>query len=121
MASNLLFKFAIGDRWMACVNHYGPSSYAPLVPGATPTGGDALQASEFGLKFIDGIIEASNDATGAYYVEQINPGAPGVNTTPPSVTSAILQWGTAPNGIEVVVGTNLSAFATRVVVIGQGG
>jgi len=90
----------------------GPSSYTQVSTGATPSGGQSIPASAFGLKFLDAIICISLDSTGAYGVEAII-------TKPGGSTTAILLWFVGHTGAEAAGSTNLSAISVVLLGIGR--
>lgn len=115
-SSNLLdgYPQPMGDRYCSCIDHKGPASYTQITPGSPPTGGDQIQASEFGLKFIDMMWGGALSDDGTYEVE----GSPGVGgQAEPS--KWFLIWITAATGAQVSGATNLSARSIRLFAIGR--
>jgi hypothetical protein len=107
------FPQAWGNRQIALVDHKGPASYASIVTGSPPTGGDVLTAAECGLKFISAVYAGISD-DGTYNVEATpTVGAQG------EVTQVRLIWITANTGAQVSAATNLSARSIRCLVIGR--
>lgn len=102
-----------GDRLMSIVDHKGPASYASVVTGSPPTGGDVLTATECGLKYITAISGQISD-DGQYSVEA-TPGQAGGGEG----TSSVLFWATANTGAQVSAATNLSARTVRLIVYGR--
>jgi hypothetical protein len=108
------YPMAVGAKRESIAIHYGPASYATVVTGATPSGGDTLRASEFGLKYLEDVNPAVS-TDGLYWVDYVSP--PGVSTP----ASVILIWTLAATGAQVTAGTNLSASGVRVRGRGHGG
>jgi hypothetical protein len=102
-----------GDRYMSVVDHKGPASYATVVTGTPPTGGDVLQASECGLKYITAVSGQISD-DGQFSVEA-TPTVGGGG----EATSVILLWVTVNTGAQVGNATNLSARTIRLIVFGR--
>jgi len=102
-----------GNRMVALVDHKGPASYASIVTGTPPTGGDSLTAAECGLKYISAVLGALSD-DGQYAVDAtMTVGAEG------EVTKVILGWAVFNTGAQVTAATNLSARTVRLLVIGR--
>ena len=57
-----------GNRMISVIDHVGPASYASVVTGAPPTGGDPVTAAEFGLKSLSAVYAGLSD-DGQYNVE----------------------------------------------------
>lgn len=83
-----------GDKLISVATLAGPSTYAPVVTGSPPTGGQTILASDFGLVDFD-FVHGSLSDDGQYGVNVIYP-----NNPQEPVTSAILQWFTAATGVE---------------------
>src|ERR1044071_7820005 len=105
------FPISIGNRRLSTITLTGPSSYAAVNIGTPPTGGQALLASQFGLKYLDSVT-CSLDSTGKY-TGFWTP----TSTTTNGVTAGILQWVQTSGGIEA--SGDLSAMALRVTAIGR--
>lgn len=101
-----------GARMESVIEKAGPASYVAVTPGVPPTGGQALQATEFGLKYLDQVTAGLDDE--GQYLVFFSPGVAGNQ----SVASGILLWMTAANGIEVGGGTDLSGHKIRLRAIG---
>jgi|SRR5579872_3355498 len=93
----------IGSRRLSIINHVGPSSYTAISDATPPTGGDTVQASEFGLKYLEAVIVLGSD-NGQYSGVAYNPN---LNVGPAS--SFVLQWNTSHTGAEITGTTNVSA------------
>jgi len=92
--------------------HAGPTSYAVVVVGTNPvTAGDVLQASEFGLRWIEHVFGGVT-SDGLYEVRAANP-------TSGPVTSLSLQWIDLTSGLEVAALTDLSGSVVNLWVIGR--
>ena len=102
-----------GDRYMSVVDHKGPTSYASVVTGAPPSGGDVLTAAECGLKYITAVSGQLSDD--AQYAAEASPGVGGGG----EATSVILEWVTVNTGAQVSNATNLSARTIRLIVYGR--
>lgn len=103
------YPISVGGKRIAISpnGHAGPAAYAVVT---SPTaGGDALQASEFGLKWIDYVSSGSN---GTHRVTPTNP-------TKGPVSSVQLKWIVEATGVEVAGAVNLSASPVSVFVIGE--
>lgn len=103
---------AEGAKMGSVIEKAGPASYTQVTPGSPPTGGQAIEASEFGLKYFEHVATAM-DETGAYIVYW----TPKVQGKV-GVTSGILMWVTAAGGAEVAGGTDLSGHKVRLRAIG---
>lgn len=103
---------AIGNRRIAVIDHPGPASYTQVSVATPPTGGDSVQAVEFGLKSLDAVLVMGSD-NGQYDGTAF----PVSGQLQPS-TSVILEWVVAHTGAEVSAATNLSARTMRLVGIG---
>ena len=108
------YPMSVGAKREGICIHYGPASYATVVTGATPSGGDVFRASECGLKYIEELT-CSLSADGIYAVEYVSP--VGVNLP----TQVILLWTVAATGAQVTAATNLSASGVRIAARGHGG
>ena len=97
---------------MSVIDHPGPASYAQVVTGSPPTGGDTVSASEFGLKWLDAVYGCSLSDDGQYEVEL----SPSGTLNEPS--SFIAEWIIAATGAQVSALTNLSARKIRLIAIG---
>jgi len=103
-----------GGRLEGVATHAGPASYVEIVVASPPTGGDTLNANEFGLKFFDSVevLGCSDDGQFSAYPVWNK----GIRSRPSSVK---LLWFTADGGVEVVATTNLSARSLRIRVTGE--
>lgn len=97
------YPVVIGNRKLSIINHTGPSSYTAISDATPPTGGDLVNASEFGLKYLEAVVVLGSD-NGQYDGVAFNTN---LNTQPG--TSVALQWNTSHTGAEVSGTTNLSA------------
>jgi len=103
-----------GNRQYSIIHKAGPNPYVVVVAGtppAGPTAGQTVQASEFGLKYIE-FIAGGLDESGTYLVFA----AAGNPATSQTYT---LIWIIAHTGAEVTVGTDLSTFKVRLTAIGR--
>src|SRR6266404_2788527 len=101
--------FGVGDRMLSVISVTGPTSYTAITAGtppAGPTGGQDIQASAFGLKYIDKVI-GGLDQSGKYNVLAIG-NAPSGNT---GATKATLMWILAVTGAET--SGDLHTFTVR--------
>lgn len=94
----------------------GPASYTQVTNGtapATPTGGQSVAASFFGLtSFV--MVWSGMSVSGKYFVQaMVVPVGPGVYA--PNV---ILRWVIAATGAEEAGSTNLSAETVRLAALG---
>jgi hypothetical protein len=113
------YEMQLGDKILLHFDHTGPASYVRLVAGATPTGGDLINALDLGRGGFDN-VDTMMETTGQLYVQAIPLGGGNGNAIP----SVILKWFSAVTatvggqaqtlGNEVVAGTNLSTFSIRV-------
>jgi hypothetical protein len=104
---------AVGDRYMSVVDHKGPASYASIVTGTPPTGGDVITAAECGVKEITAIFCGISD-DGQYNVEATPTVGGGGEPT-----QFRLIWIVANTGAQVTAATNLSARTIRCWVLGR--
>lgn len=107
-------NIGLGNRQIGLITHVGPASYTQVTPGTPPTGGDSVQASAFGLKFLEAVIALGLDNTGTYEVNGIVQSQGGGGAT-----SALLLWNTANTGAQVSGATNLSASTVALLGIGR--
>lgn len=93
----------------------GPASYAVVVPGASPTGGQLVNNLQqvFGFNYVD-FVDAAGDGTGTYRVNVIFVGQP-----QQGAPQFRLQWIVAATGAEVTAATNLSTFSVRLLGVGS--
>src|SRR4030095_6286960 len=103
------YPISVGVKRIALApnGHAGPASY-PVVTSPT-AGGEMLQASEFGLKWIDYVSSGSN---GVHRVVPTNP-------TKGPAGSVQLKWIVEATGAEVAGAVNLSTSVVSVLVIGE--
>lgn len=107
---------AWGDRPYAIIDFAGPASYAVVVTGTPPTGGQPIGPSNFGLLAgIEGIMMVGCSDDGQYGVE------PFMLTSFPfgqgNATWA-LAWYVIATGAQVANTTNLSARSVRLIAFG---
>ena len=105
---------AVGAKPESICMHFGPASYTQVTVAVPPTGGDVVQATEFGLKFLEHCV-ASASTNGQYNVYVI---FPSLGLPPNAPTSAILLWTVAATGAQVAGAVNLSAVAVRLRALG---
>jgi hypothetical protein len=104
------FPFSLGgDRILGACDHTGPASYATVVPGATPTGGDTIYPAEMGLKEFTRIIPGMSD-DGTYIIHGV---------VIPGGASAVLLWATANTGAQVANTTNLASRTAKIMAVGR--
>jgi hypothetical protein len=118
MATDVLVKgspFGTGGYQEGVLKHFGPASYTQVTPGTTPSGGDTVYASQFGLKVIH-CLEVAGDNTGTYVVVPI----PDANTVTGQIVGSAyaLRWFTAASMAEVAGAVNLSASFVKLRAIG---
>lgn len=99
-----------GAKLGSVIEKTGPSSYTQVSTGSPPTGGQAVYASEFGLKYFDHVEGGLSD-DGEYLVFF----TPAVDGKQP-VTHGILFWMVAHTGVEA--SGDLSARTVRLRAIG---
>jgi hypothetical protein len=103
-----------GDGFQSVTDMTGPASYAVIVSGTPPSGGQTMRASDFGLASLDWVKSMGSD-NGQYVVICIPLGFSAGNP----FTSFLLQWVTSATGAEVVAATNLSARTVRLFGFGR--
>jgi hypothetical protein len=102
-----------GDSLWSVADVTGPNPYSPIVVGTPPSGGQVLNASDFGLQSIDWVQSmASNN--GHYGIVCV----PGAFSPGNPMASVRLMWVVAATGAEVGA-INLSAFTVRLMAIGR--
>lgn len=109
---------AWGDRPYSITDITGPASYTAIANGTAPaacTGGQALAASQFGLKNLEGVVMISGSTSGTYVVEAFQ--QTGYYQGRANPTWA-LRWITAATGAEVSGATNLSGEQVRLLAFG---
>lgn len=110
---------AWGDRPYAIADIQGPVSYVPLVLGignaggplTSPSGGQAITPSNFGLVAgLEGIDVISGSTSGTYTVDAFQATAyqSGSNNS-----TWLLRWNNSVTGAEAGAGTNLSGEMVR--------
>lgn len=110
---------AWGDRPYAIIEWAGPASYTSVVNGvapATPTGGQAIGPSNFGLTTgLEGIFMVGGSVSGTYIVTayQTTSYSQGLGNL-----TWILRWTVAATGAEVTAAVNLSGEWVRLVGFG---
>lgn len=102
-----------GSQLESIATHTGPNPYVPIAVASPPTGGDTLEAVEFGLKFFDSVEVLGTDATGHYTAQAV--WDKGITEQPSSVK---LLWLVATNMIEVG-SVDLSSITLRIRATGQ--
>lgn len=104
-----------GNKPWSIADITGPASYTEVTPGATPSGGQVIQASAFGLQRIDAVLGCSGSTTATYdvvaYLVDYGQGKP--------CTSIRLMWRTSDGGVEVVGTTALDGEQVRIMVVGS--
>lgn len=110
------------DSWgaqRASVNGIaGPSSYVAIVPGTAPavaTGGQSINAQQFGLKYFDYVVAGLSDSA-VYRVECI-PGTRSGLGPKGATTTYTLRWVVVATGAEAGA-IDLSAEIVRVLAVG---
>lgn len=107
------FPQSFGSKRVQIALVTGPASYTQVTTGSPPTGGQKLNASDYGLKWIDFAIPMVSDD--GQYELAITP-ATAVAMAPSAV---IAVWKVAHTGAEVSGSTNLSARTVKVFLIGN--
>lgn len=103
-----------GNKHCSIAEIAGPALYTPVTPAAPVTvGGQVIQASAFGLKYIECVDGNFLSDDGQYGVRAI------LNATAPGqpVTSIRLMWYTAATGAEVGA-VDLSSRTVRMAIKG---
>lgn len=109
------FPTSFGNIRVSLAAHAGPASYTQVTSGTIPiTGGDTVEAAEFGLKYINFLV-AQNSDTGAYVVQAI-PVTDSDNGV--AGTTYRLKWIVAATGAEAAGAANLSAQTVRLLAFG---
>jgi hypothetical protein len=103
-----------GDGLWSIVDVTGLASYAVIVIGTPPTGGQLVTPADCGLQSIDWIQSMGSD-NGQYDVTCY----PAPFTLGNPFAGVRLQWLTAATGAEAIAATNLSARSVRLLVIGR--
>jgi hypothetical protein len=101
-----------GAKRESVITKAGPTSYTQVTPGNPPTGGQSVEAVEFGLKYIEHVIGGLSD-NGQYEVRL----AAGI-ADPVGVKTYVMQWCGASSGAEAAGGTNFSGRTVRLRAIG---
>src|SRR5512146_2087271 len=83
-----------GAKVGSVIEWTGPASYTQVTPGSPPTGGQAIEAKSFGLKYLE-FVESQLDSTGQYQV-LFTPTVSGKQ----GVTAGILVWIDWQTGLE---------------------
>lgn len=131
-ATTLLNRFSYpkvpGDQPWSIIDVTGPVSYAQIVPGNPPSGGQQLFAQDFGLTTLDFVMAmGSNDGTYTVIVIPVT-GKPGLQPLGYSLGNAfdslLLQWNEtnpAPPDEEEEAPplTDLSGSMVRLLAIGR--
>ena len=108
------YPASIGNKTASMLRHVGPASYTVVSPGTTPTGGDAILPSAFGLKFIEYMAPAVSE-DGAYFVMPVPVGN--------KLGQYLLRWFVIAGGppaamLEVTAAAPLSSYAVHLYAIG---
>lgn len=104
-----------GNKPVSIADVAGSSSYTVVTVATPPTGGQIINASAFGLQYLEYVWASMGSDDGQYVgVCYLNPYYNGVPST-----SVILQWVTAATGAEVAATTDLSARTIRLFAIGR--
>lgn len=108
---------SFGSHRASVFPHTGPVSYAVLTTGPV-AGGNVVEASEAGLKYIDW-LDARYTDSGTYIVQPfITAGHASSSVNGGATTTFRLKWVVLSTGVEVVAGTDLSAEVVRCLAIG---
>lgn len=114
---------SFGAKRAAVIPHQGPVLYAAIVEGVAPalaSGGDLVNASEAGMKYIDFACGGLTDS-GTYRVECIPTTVSGIVASPSQVgtpkATYRLRWVVVATGAEAGA-IDLSAEIVRLLVIG---
>lgn len=103
-----------GNKPVSMADIVGPASYTVITTGATPTGGQTVLASAFGLKMLEYVWASMGSDDGQYIGRcYLNPFYDGMPS--PSV---LLQWVIAATGAEVTAAVDLSGRKIRLFAIG---
>lgn len=103
-----------GNKPISITDQLGPASYTVITTGSPPTGGQTINASAFGLQFLENVWAMGSD-DGQYVINVfMNP----LYKNQPS-TSVLLQWIVAATGAEVTGTTDLSGRTVRLMAIGR--
>jgi hypothetical protein len=107
---------AWGDRPYAIIDFAGSASYTQVTTGTPPTGGQAINPSNFGLTAgLEGIFMVGASTNGQYGVVAMQATAYNQGTNNPTW---ILLWYVIHTGAEVAGAVNLSAQTVRLVGFG---
>lgn len=101
-----------GDQPWSIIDVTGPASYVQVTPGNPPTGGQRVNAQDFGLQALD-FVAAMASTSGQLFVNVIPLGVGEYN-------SVLLQWmmsGATPE--EAPAAGNLSTTTVRLLAIGR--
>lgn len=115
MATQLLLRYSYpkqpGDQPWSIIDVTGPTSYVPLAPGTPPTGGQVINASDFGLQAID-VVMAQGSSDGRYS-GMIPSGVIGGDST-----TVRLAWVNVAGG-QAAAASDLSPLHMRLLAIGR--
>jgi len=117
MSVTLVALYGEGDRMVSIIKVTGPTSYTQITAGtppAGPTGGQDVQASAFGLKYINKVL-GGLDQSGKYEVQAVSNAPSGAE----GATKATLMWIIAHTGAEETGTTDLHTFTVRLMAIGR--
>lgn len=102
-----------GNRRVSLITLTGPAAYDVVVPGSPPTGGQAIQASMFGLKWLEMVVCSLSD-TGSHTAVW----TPATDGKKP-VADGVLMWVDAATWLEVLTQADLSAKVLRLMAWGR--
>jgi hypothetical protein len=105
-----------GDLPEGIIRWIGPASYTVVTPGATPSGGDSIPASLFGVSEILG-IEFEGGFTGNFMVVPIRISAAKWTLQWRALNSNTVGGHAQTTGAEAVSATNLSAEYIRLRIV----
>lgn len=108
-----------GSSLASVMGVVGPSSYTQITPGSPPavaTGGQTIDARDFGLKYFDYVVAGLSDS-GAYRVECI-PGDRSGNGPKGATDTYTLRWVVVSSGAEAAAMADLDAEVVRVLAVG---
>lgn len=112
MANKVIGLYGTGDRMESLFKGTGPASYTQITAGtppAGPTGGQAIPATAFGLKYIN-FCAGGLDESGKYMV---------IPCVKPDASGVVLIWIIAHTGAEETGTTNLSTFTFKLRAVGR--
>ena len=110
------YPTAFGNKKVSAILHLGPAAYPNAA--SNKAGGETIQASAFGLRFIESVIAHSMSDDGQYFVRPV---FSNVSPDPPQPQASFrLQWFDIATAAQMANLSVLNGRYVRLTVVGVG-